>query len=189
MTDADILSIRRYLLSLPAAERKNTPHKLRFPFKFRPLILAWRALNFPSIKNQTGTDYLKARGPYQPVSDKDRTWNRGAYLVEGPMHCTECHTPRDQVGGLKLHLWMTGGPVLVGETNPAPNITPSASGLKAWSKADWTDFLKTGHRPTGGHVTGEMKAVTTNATSTLTPDDTSAVIEYLQSLTPRASSK
>ncbi|MGO7859791.1 diacylglycerol kinase, partial [Rhizobium ruizarguesonis] len=26
---------------------------------------------------------------------------RGQYLVEGPGHCGECHTPRDALGGFK----------------------------------------------------------------------------------------
>jgi mono/diheme cytochrome c family protein len=32
----------------------------------------------------------------QFVDDANQTpsWNRGAYLVNGPGHCTECHTPR-----------------------------------------------------------------------------------------------
>jgi mono/diheme cytochrome c family protein len=32
---------------------------------------------------------------FRPDPERSESWNRGAYLVNGPGHCGECHTPRN----------------------------------------------------------------------------------------------
>lgn len=34
---------------------------------------------------------------------------RGQYLVEGPGHCGECHTPRNALGGFLADKWLVSG--------------------------------------------------------------------------------
>ncbi len=57
--------------------------------------------------------------PYAPKSNHDASWNRGAYLVQGPGHCGACHTPRGlafrkllwtniKPSSLRARLWMGG---------------------------------------------------------------------------------
>ena len=41
---------------------------------------------------------------------KDAAWNRGAYLVNGPGHCAECHSPRNILGGIVASQRFAGGP-------------------------------------------------------------------------------
>ena len=61
-------------------------------------------------------------------ANADETVRRGQYLVEGPGHCGECHTPRDVIGGLETGLWLAGGPNPEGEGR-VPNITPAEGGF------------------------------------------------------------
>ena len=39
--------------------------------------------------------------PFAPDPTKDAAYNRGAYLVEGPGHCAECHSTRNVFGAIK----------------------------------------------------------------------------------------
>ena len=52
-----------------------------FPFDVRAGLGPWNAL------------YFRA-GAFQPEPEKSDKWNRGAYLVEGLGHCSDCHTPK-----------------------------------------------------------------------------------------------
>src|SRR5258705_99738 len=72
--------------------------------------------------------------------------NRGAYLVGGPGHCGECHSPRNSLGGT------IQSQAFAGARNPEgkgkiPNITPSHDGLGDWSTDDITYLLETGNTP------------------------------------------
>lgn len=184
MTDEDILSIRAYILTLPSTEQKNRPHELRFPYNKRSLLRVWRWLNFPEVAIQDSSNFLTARGPFQEIPEQNLSWNRGAYLVEGPLHCTQCHTPRDDLGGLKKKMWFAGSSIAGGDT-PAPNITPEpTTGLGSWKKEDWQKFLSTGSKPNGERVSGEMWKVVKNGTAHLSSMDKQAVIDYLMAVPP-----
>ncbi len=62
-------------------------HDLGFPFNIRRTVGIWKFL------------YLDGQ-PFRPDASKPEEWNRGAYLVNGPGHCAECHSPRDAMGGI-----------------------------------------------------------------------------------------
>ena len=70
----------------------------------------------------------------------------GRYLVEGPAHCGECHTPRDRAGGTLGDHWLAGAPFAAGE-GVAPNITPGEGGIAGWSAGDIESLLETGFTP------------------------------------------
>jgi len=60
---------------------------------------------------------------YQPQNSQSAEWNRGAYLVLGLIHCSECHTPRNFLGASDMSKFLSGTPDgPAGEA--APNITP-----------------------------------------------------------------
>jgi mono/diheme cytochrome c family protein len=184
MSDEDLLAIKSYISSLPAVEQENKKHDVKFPFNQRKLIVFWRSLYFSSPKTVTLKNYMTAKGPYQYLTDKDKSWNRGAYLVEGPMHCTQCHTSRDKLGGLLRAQWMAGAP-FPGKNLIAPNLTPDAeTGVGKWTRQDWTVFLKEGKTPSGSKVGGEMREIVLHGTALLTAADREAVIDYFQSLAP-----
>lgn len=65
-----------------------------------------------------------------------------------------------------------------------PNITPDAeTGTGTWSEVDWDRFLKSGFKPDGTTVGGEM-AFVIQSTAILSDSDRAAVIQYLRALTP-----
>ncbi len=184
MSDQDILSLRAYIFSLPGYDQQNKSHEIKFPFNKRVLINSWKILYFPKVKKQTEENFMTARGPFQGLSEKDILWNRGAYLVEGPLHCTACHTPRNELGGYKKSMWM-GGAKGINHEEDAPNISSSKNhGLGLWSENDWLQFLNTGVCRDGDRVGGEMLRVIRGATSQMTDHDKAAVIDYLMSLPP-----
>ncbi len=48
--------------------------------------------------------------PFKPDPTKSDEWNRGAYLVNGPGHCVECHSPRNLLGGILSGTEIRGRP-------------------------------------------------------------------------------
>ena len=107
----------------------------------------------------------------------------GAYLVNGPGHCGECHTPRNALGAREHDRFLAGtrdGP----DGKPVPNITPHEDGLGGWSKSDIAFALQTGILPDGDVLGGAMSEVVDDATSHLTADDRNAIAEYLLSVPP-----
>ena len=69
MSDADIADLYAYLMAQPPVARPDTPHQVKFPFGWRPLLFGWRLLFFRA-------------GPLAPVDGQSAEWNRGRYLVE-----------------------------------------------------------------------------------------------------------
>jgi mono/diheme cytochrome c family protein len=100
----------------------------------------------------------------------------GRYLVEGPGHCAECHSPRDFLGGITASRRLTGGPLPDGR-GKAPDIT--AHGLKDWSESDISDALSTGFTPSGDVLGSAMTAVV-RSLSHAPPSDLAAIASYLK---------
>jgi mono/diheme cytochrome c family protein len=167
MTSKDASDLFAYLKTLPPSYYSNRPHSIRFPFGIRPLISIWKLL------------YL-SNDELAEVRSKSPSWNRGRYLVEGPGHCAECHSPRDILGGIIPNKRFAGGNQLDGK-GWIPNITPHSDGLKTWSKDDISVFLATGLMPNYDSVGGEMSEVVAN-TSKLNLTDRNAMADYLSSL-------
>jgi len=82
-------------------------------------------------------------GPVVSFDEPTGELLRGQYLVEGPGHCGECHTPRNALGGLDYRKWLAGGPNPDGP-GTIPNITDDPGGLADWSEDDIAGYLKSG---------------------------------------------
>ena len=169
MKPEDVLDLKAYLASLPAVAGKAPPHDLPLPLRWRRMLGGWKLLNFE------GRAFV-ADDKHSPE------WNLGAYLVEGPGHCGECHTPRDPLGGPRVSLHLAGSPNPEGK-GWIPNITQAKQGLAEWSKQDIAGYLGTGLLPSGDTVGGSMVAVQENM-ARLPPADRLAIAEYLKSLPP-----
>ena len=171
MTDADVKDLRSYLATVPPSDAESKPHDIPFPFSWRLLQLGWRWLNFTP-------------GPYVPDKTQTEEWNRGAYLVTALVHCGECHTPRNRLGGLEREQWLAGtvdGP----NGHLVPNITPdNQTGIGNWSVEDIVQYLATGLDPNGGDAAREMAEVVLNSTGKLTDADLKAIAVYLKSVKP-----
>ena len=170
----DVRDLFAYLKTLPPVSGKSREHDLRFPFNQRRLLGVWKFL------------YLRG-GPFVPDPSESPQWNRGAYLVNGPGHCAECHSPRDLLGGIVASQRFAGGPAADGE-GWVPNITQA--GLQhwsqdniAWSEKDIVNFLAEGINPAGDYAGGPMAEVIRN-TSQLSPEDRAAMANYIASLPP-----
>ncbi|GAB6067716.1 hypothetical protein JCM13664_10340 [Methylothermus subterraneus] len=171
MNVQDVRALRAYLKTLPAVKRKSPNHELRFPFNLRAGLWVWRWLYFRPER-------------FKPDPFRSERWNRGAYWVEAVGHCGECHTPRNFLGALDRSRAYAGA--VLGEIR-APNITPDPDhGIGEWSEADLVYFFKTGIKPDGDTVSGEMAKVIRNGTAKLPEEDLRAIAEYLKSLPPIA---
>ena len=162
----DIRDLYAYLKTLPAAQDKSKPHDLPFPFTIRRTLGIWKLL------------FLDDK-PFQPDASKDAAWNRGAYLVNGPGHCAECHSPRNILGGIVSSQRFAGGPDPSGE-GTVPNITQKDLSL---SQEQLIKLLTTGETPDGDTVGGEMAKVV-GGTSKLSDADREAIATYVKSLPP-----
>jgi mono/diheme cytochrome c family protein len=162
----DIRDLFAYLKTLPAVQGKAKPHELPFPFNIRRTLGVWKFL------------FLDGK-PFQPDASKDAAWNRGAYLVNGPGHCAECHSPRNALGGIIESQRFAGGPEPTGD-GFVPNITQKSLTL---SQENLVKLLETGETPDGDTIGGEMAKVTSN-TGKLSAADREAIATYVRSLPP-----
>lgn len=163
----DLRDLFAYLKTLPAVAGKVRDHELPFPFSIRRLLGGWKFL------------FLDGK-PFVPDSTQSPQWNRGAYLVNGPGHCAECHSPRNALGGIEAGKRFSGGPNPEGK-GFIPNITQAR--LKSWSVSDIASVLSDGLTPEGDSVGGSMTPVIKN-TSQLSKEDREAMATYIKSLAP-----
>ena len=169
MSRDDVLAIRAYLKTVEPVHQQVKSNTLPFPFNIRLAMRAWDALYF-------------TEGEFQPDSRQSAAWNRGAYLVQGPGHCTACHTPKSLLGGDKTSDNLRGFNV---QDWFAPDITGNgAHGLGQWTEADISTYLKTGHNRITAAI-GPMAEEVANSTSHYKDSDLDAIATYLKSLPER----
>ena len=161
----DLRDLFAFLRTLPGVAGRVRDHDLPFPFNIRRTLGLWKLV------------FLDGKS-FEPDPSRSAQWNRGAYLVIGPGHCAECHSPRDALGGVIESLRFTGGPSPDGQGG-VPNITQYK--LKDWSEADIAETLEDGMTPDSDRVGGNMVEVVRN-TSQLTAADRMAIAAYIKSL-------
>lgn len=167
MTPKDVNDLYGFMKTLPASDALAPAHELGFPFNQRVLLGGWKFLfvsDAPMVELADASDMLK----------------RGQYLVEGPGHCGECHTPRNLLGGLLADKWLAGGPNPDGEGS-IPNITPGSKSMGSWSQGDIVTYLETGFTPDYDSVGGSMVEVQKNMAE-LTAADREAIAAYLKAI-------
>ena len=166
LTDDDIRALWNYMRKVPAVYHANQSHDLPWYLSYRPLLAIWKWLYFKP-------------GAYQPVAGKPAEWNRGAYLVNGPAHCSECHTPRNLLGGFESGEYLAGtlhGP----EGGVVPNITPDRKyGIGTWHKSDIVQYLSTGSRPDGDSAGSLMAELIDNGLKYMPKADLDAISSYI----------
>jgi mono/diheme cytochrome c family protein len=170
MSTDDVLAIRAYLNTLRPVGQAVAVNQLSFPFNQRYLMRGWKLLFMP-------------KHALQADPGQSAEWNRGRYLVEGPGHCAECHTPRNLLFGLK------SGEKFAGATTQgwkAYNLTSDAkAGMGNWSAEEIAQYLGTGHAPGRGAAAGSMAEAVSLSLSRLTPADLHAMAVYLKTVPPR----
>jgi len=172
MTIEDVLDLKAYMDTLPAIGGVAPSHDLLAPLRLRRGIGLWKLAFMDDA-------------PFVPPLGADEQIARGAYLVNGPGHCGECHTPRNLFGAPDQERAFSGGPAPEGAKN-VPNITPSEDGIGGWSERDITAALRTGLLPGFETFGGLMVPVQENMAA-LTDADREAIAAYLLSLPPKPS--
>ena len=171
MTVQDLVDLKAYLDTVQPVTNQVPAHDLDFPFGFRPLLKGWKLLFFEPRT-------------FEADPGRSEAWNRGAYLVNGPAHCGECHTPRNALGARQEDRFLAGtasGP----DGKPVPNITPHPEdGIGNWSTSDISFALLTGILPDGDVLGGLMAEAIEDSTSHLERSDLDAIAEYLLSIPP-----
>ena len=81
----DARDLFAYFKRCPPSPAKRRHIRCRFRSSWRRLLGGWKFL------------FLDGQ-PFRPDPSKSAQWNRGAYLVNGPGHCAECHSPRNVLG-------------------------------------------------------------------------------------------
>jgi mono/diheme cytochrome c family protein len=146
MSVADARDLYAFLSTLPPVKGEAPPPSLRFPFNIRRTVGLWKRL------------YLGVGAPPPSVAPGD-TPAFGRYLIEGPGHCGECHTPRDALGGPIAARALSGARMPDGK-GKSGDITPA--GLAKWSQDDIETALSTGLTPDGDSLGGAMAEVVRN---------------------------
>ncbi len=163
ITREDSDAMYAYFMSIRPVSHKNTKNDLSFPFNIRSVLIFWNLL----FLNTDAFD----------INEKEsEQWNRGKYLVEGPGHCGECHTPRNKIffameEDKDLQGFLLGNLV-------APNITENVLISKGWTEESLINFFKYGSSKKGSAF-GPMSEVVFHSTQHLTKSDISAMSYYL----------
>lgn len=172
MKRQDLIDLKAYLDSVKPVKHRAPANDLRFPYNIRLAIVGWRLLFFKP-------------GPFVPDPAKSESWNRGAYIVTGPAHCGECHSPRNFFGAVDESQALSGtnaGP----DGKAVPNITAHEKrGIGKWSKDGIASLLEDGTMPDGDFIGGSMSEVIEYSSSHWTEADRNAVAEYILSLPAR----
>lgn len=161
----DLRDLFAYLKTLPAIPGRVRDHDLSFPFNIQRALGVWKLL------------FLDGK-PFTPDPAQPAQWNRGAYLVNGPGHCAECHSPRNVLGAIIGSRRFTGGQLLTGQGG-VPDITQGK--LHDWKIEDFVETLDTGMTPDADRIGGPMVEVVSN-TRQLSAADREAIAVYLKSL-------
>ena len=167
MAPKDVADLAAFLRAVPAVKGIAPANALPFPFSIRRVVGLWKLIYFDNAG-------------LPPDPRQSEQWNRGRYLVEGPGHCGECHTPRGFLGEMDLSRALTGAPLPDGHGKSA-NLR--GGGFLNWTNADIVEALTSGFTPSGDVLGAGMSAVVRNLAE-LPDADRQAIAVYLKSLPP-----
>ncbi|MCB0355501.1 MAG: cytochrome c [Bdellovibrionales bacterium] len=198
LTRKDVLLIKNFVTYFfqPVSVRNRT-NEMKGLASYRDGMKVWKFAK--SFSSSAEEDWFTGTDEYQAITGKTENWNRGAYLVNGALHCAQCHTPRQNDGmtrgkllpfqelknGRRVSTWLKGGVLPSGKK--APDITKTPDG-KTWPILNDQDnpkdykvqvlsvFKKIDYE--------KMQQVYMNQLRHLTPEDLSAVLEYLNDPNP-----
>jgi mono/diheme cytochrome c family protein len=167
MSTADVRDIRAYLMTLPAVNAPRIGSDIALAWLVRRGIGLWKRLAF--------------QPPIEPDAGRSVAWNRGAYLVNGPGHCAECHTPRNVFMAMDQTRTFAGGPHPEGR-GTVPSLRNLIGRGKYKDVDELADALKEGEEGFYNDLSkGGMGLVQQNIAK-LPDEDIHAIAEYLGSL-------
>lgn len=159
-------AIFAYLQSLEPVHAEDPENDLPFPLNIRMSVGGWKLLFFEDEA-------------FVPDPNRSEDWNRGRFLVDGPLHCGGCHSGKNLLGASKDDEYLRGGLL---ENWFAPNIRGGeGGGIAHWESDDIVEFLKHG-RAKHTSPMQRMGEVVSISTQHLREEDLRAVATYLKSL-------
>lgn len=175
MTDDDLKALFAYLNAIPAVKTIKKENTLFWPISWRFTQLGWRMMFF----------YHQKKGPYVDDPSKSKAWNRGSYIVNGPGHCSMCHTqsyylfsPKYALGAPMNKYFLAGGMVDGGH---APNITSKL--MKGVPTDDIVNVFMNDELIGGGKIAqAAMLEVNHDSLKHLKRSDLEAIATYLKTV-------
>lgn len=168
MSVGDVLDIKAYLQTLPTVNNPETPHEVRFLPVIRRGLGLWKWVGLDEDK-------------WQPSLTQSVSWNRGAYLVAGPGHCSECHTPRTSFMSSDVSRMFQGGPHPEGK-GKVPSLRNLIGRGQYKDTADLVLAFQNGEEMGYDRMaSGGMSQVRTHIAS-LPEADIKAIAEFISSL-------
>ena len=166
----DIVAMKAYLFSLPAAHAPARKNALSFPFDQRWTLAVWNLVFLDQHR-------------FRPDPSANDGENRGRYLATALGHCGECHTPRN-IGFAMAMSEQFSGAMLQGWH--ASNITADKGyGIGDWSDKQFADYLSSGHAMGRGSAAGPMAEAVANSLQYMTGDDVASLVAYLRRVEPK----
>jgi mono/diheme cytochrome c family protein len=169
MRDEDLLDLWAYLQSLEPVHSPGRAPEMTMPGLARRVVGLWKRLAL----DEPG---------FSPDPDRSEAWNRGAYLVNGPGHCGECHTPRNALMIPDESRAYAGGPHPRGDKGEVPSLLDLDGRERYTDVSDLAFALQYGE--TFGYdklSSGGMADIQMNLAN-LPEDELHAISEYLLSL-------
>jgi mono/diheme cytochrome c family protein len=109
MPVGDVLDLWAYLGELEPVDSPTRKPEVAALGLARRAVGLWKL----AAPNETG---------FRQDSERTESWNRGAYLTNGPGHCGECHTPRNALMIPDETRAMAGGPHPRGDEGQVPSL-------------------------------------------------------------------
>ena len=178
LSDQDMHDLWAYVSTIkPVNNKIDENGGMNFPYNIRLAMAGWNLLFFDNSPFKPSS--LKMANANSRDADNVDLINRGKYIVDGPAHCSVCHTARNALGGEISRQYLQGGNL--GDWY-APDITPNAhAGIGSWSNEQIAQYLKTGSD--GKSVAaGPMAEAVEHSMQYFTDSDLHAVAAYLKSL-------
>lgn len=167
MKAEDVLDLKAYLLSLTPVKVENKTNEVIAQPLVRRGIGLWKWVGLDTA-------------PWAANPQQSAEWNLGSYLVDGPGHCGECHTPRNIFMASSTSAYLQGGPHPEGK-GKVPNLHGLVERGRYKDKADLVLAFQNGELLGYDKMSsGGMGAVQTNL-SKLPQEHVEAIADYVLS--------
>ena len=169
MPVTDIMDIFGYLKSLPAVQSVNKQADIPLSWVVRRGTGLWKSVAFSSKT-------------YVPDPAQSESWNRGAYLVKGPGHCSECHTPRNIFMMPQMDRYLAGGPHPEGGKDKVPSLRDLIGRKRYKDPKDLVSAFQWGEAFGYDKLSSGGMGAVQEKLAKLPVEDLNAIAEYLTSL-------
>jgi mono/diheme cytochrome c family protein len=164
----DVLDIKAYLATLAPVASPGKQSSIPVEFVVRRGLGLWKFIGLDTT-------------PWQKDEAQSVEWNLGSYLVNGPGHCSECHTPRNLFMASDKSRYLQGGPHPEGD-GKVPNLYGLVERKRYKDKADLVLAFQNGEILGYDKMSsGGMGRVQANI-ALLPQDHVEAIAEYILSL-------